>query len=69
MGELVRPRELAWPSSHRSGDSESFPLQLDAAKSPYLDLGHLPWHQEALGWILSRFQRHFGGLSFVTSPF
>ena len=61
-------RGLAWPSSRRSSDPESFSLRLDAARSPYSDPGHLPWLQEALGWILSRFQRHFSGLSFVTPP-
>ena len=66
--ELVLPRELAWPSSRRSGDLESFPVRLDVARSPYSDPGYLPWLQEALGWILSRFLRHFGDLSFITSP-
>ena len=65
-GELMLPRDLAWPSSRRSGDLESFHFQLDAARSPYSDPGHLPWLLAAFGWILSRFQRHFGGLSFGT---
>ena len=68
VGELVHPRKIAWPSSRRSDDPESFPLQLDAARSPYSDPEYLSWLQEALSWILSKFQRHFSDHSFITPP-